>query len=252
MRVEFDKHGLMMTAAVSAGQKTIDKAYDIPTMAETLDIISVMSYDYHGWWENHSFTGHNSPMYAIPEEADPLHPGYNFNTDWAIRYWLEKGAKKEQLLLGMGAYGRGFTLADPAKHNFYDPATNGIMAGPYTGTVGIWGYNEFCEKMYVNNEVDSWTKVRDPMVVAPYVYNNQYWLGYDDEYSIKVKSEYILEMGLAGGMVWSIDTDDFHGFTRRPRPSPPPPGTRPPWSPTTTATGPRDSSLTLRAVVSRR
>lgn len=49
MRVEFDKHGLLMTAAVSAGRATIDKGYNIPVMAQTLDFINVMSYDYHGW-----------------------------------------------------------------------------------------------------------------------------------------------------------------------------------------------------------
>ena len=50
MRAEFDKHGFLLTAAVSAGFKTIDKAYDVPTLAETLDFINLMSYDYHGWY----------------------------------------------------------------------------------------------------------------------------------------------------------------------------------------------------------
>ena len=49
MRVEFDKKGLLLTAAVSAGKKTIDKAYDVPVMSETLDFINVMTYDFHGW-----------------------------------------------------------------------------------------------------------------------------------------------------------------------------------------------------------
>ena len=49
MRSEFDQHNFLLTAAVSAGFQTIDKAYDVPTMAETLDFINLMSYDYHGW-----------------------------------------------------------------------------------------------------------------------------------------------------------------------------------------------------------
>ena len=49
MRAEFDKKGLLLTAAVSAGKKTIDKAYDVPVMSETLDFINVMTYDFHGW-----------------------------------------------------------------------------------------------------------------------------------------------------------------------------------------------------------
>lgn len=30
--------------------------------------------------------------------------------------------------------------------------------------------------------------------------------------STQIKAEYILENGFAGGMFWSIDTDDFKGF----------------------------------------
>lgn len=39
----------MMTAAVSASHDTINYAYDVPTMTETLDFINLMTYDYHGW-----------------------------------------------------------------------------------------------------------------------------------------------------------------------------------------------------------
>ena len=49
MRPRFDELGLILTAAVAAGKNTIDQAYDVPTMAETLDLINVMTYDYHGW-----------------------------------------------------------------------------------------------------------------------------------------------------------------------------------------------------------
>ena len=49
LRPIFDKHGLLLTAAVSAGKNTIDKAYEVTTMSETLDFINVMTYDFHGW-----------------------------------------------------------------------------------------------------------------------------------------------------------------------------------------------------------
>ena len=49
-------------------------------------------------------------------------------------------------------------------------------------------------------------------MVAPYAVKGNNWLSLDDEESIRVKSEYIKQEGFAGGMVWSIDTDDFWGF----------------------------------------
>ena len=48
--------------------------------------------------------------------------------------------------------------------------------------------------------------------MAPYVVNGRKWFGFDDEYSIANKSQYILDMGLGGGMIWSVDTDDYKGF----------------------------------------
>merc|ERR1712098_471957 len=53
---------------------------------------------------------------------------------------------------------------------------------------------------------------RDAYSVAPYVVNGRRWFSFDDEYSVRNKSEYILSMGLGGGMVWSVDTDDYKGF----------------------------------------
>ena len=104
-----------------------------------------------------------SPLYGRPDETDESSPGFQFNTDFSVNYWLSKGAKKEQLLLGVGTYGRGFRLQDPAQNGFYAPAVGGIDAGYYTSTAGYWGYNEFCEKM--QNEMSQWTFVRVRLVL---------------------------------------------------------------------------------------
>ena len=56
--------GLTLTVAVSATQPTIDAAYNVPALAEAVDFIHLMSYDFHGAWE--SFTHHQSILYAYP------------------------------------------------------------------------------------------------------------------------------------------------------------------------------------------
>lgn len=157
IRSAFDQNEgkrLLLTAAVSAGQKYIDEGYDVSAMSPLMDLINVMTYDFHGWWPDHSFTGHNSPLFSMEEEKDPNHPGHNLNTDFAIQYWIQNGAEPSKLLLGMGAYGRGFVLADPEDNGLYASANGPIEAGRYTQQAGFWGYNEYCEK--IKSEPGQW------------------------------------------------------------------------------------------------
>jgi len=214
MREEFDKYGLLITAAVAAPSGLVDQAYDVESLAELLDYINVMTYDYHGWFPNHTYTGHNSPLFGTPEEnADEKHPGHSFNTKASIDYWLKRGAKKSQLLVGLAAYGRGFTLRNPAENGLYAAATAGCEAGPYTQARGYLGYNEICDKVLLPGD---WTIVREEHVFAPYAYKGNQWIGYDDEESIATKCDWVIDEELAGVFFWSIDTDDFKGKCGRP------------------------------------
>lgn len=52
LHAAFQPGGYILTAAVSAGKPTIDRAYNVPEMTKYLDIINVMTYDFHGAWEN--------------------------------------------------------------------------------------------------------------------------------------------------------------------------------------------------------
>ena len=52
---------------------------------------------------------------------------------------------------------------------------------------------------------------KDDKSVSPYAVKGRNWFSFDDEMSIRTKSEYVLSMGLGGGMIWSVDTDDFKG-----------------------------------------
>ncbi len=166
MRVVFDEHNLMMTAAVAAGYETIDIAYDIPALAETLDFIQVMTYDYHGYFEGPNLdirTGHNSPLYPLPEENNADHDWHGLNTEFSMQYYLDGGATKDQLLLGMGTYGRGYRLIDPAVNGYMANSSGPCDAEPYTQTAGIKGYNEYCE--FIRPEEDQWAFTRVRIIV---------------------------------------------------------------------------------------
>ena len=59
----------------------LEEAYDIAAVMEGFDFVNLMSYDFHGYWDDgrwdhRNFTGHNSPLITRKEENDPNHPGY--------------------------------------------------------------------------------------------------------------------------------------------------------------------------------
>merc|ERR1712062_727457 len=86
------------------------------------------------------------------------------------------------------------------------PARQKGKAGQFTRAAGFLAYYEICEKV----KSQGWTVVKDEEGrMGPYAYQGRNWVGYDDVAMIKYKSEYIRKMGLAGGMVWALDLDDF-------------------------------------------
>nr|SAY40524.1 Chitinase 3 [Macrobrachium rosenbergii] len=196
--------GMILTAAVSAGKQTIDPAYDVPAMSQHLDLINLMAYDLHGSWEK--FTHHQSCLYPHPDDTgDNLY----LNGDFAVNYWLEKGAPANKLVLGIPLYGRTWRLDSTSETGFYAPASQAGIAGPFTRQNGFLGYNEICDFQMT----EDWTIVHDPAMHEPYSYSfshNQIWVSYEDPDSVAIKAQYALDKGLAGCMVWSVETDDFH------------------------------------------
>merc|ERR1712055_482199 len=215
------EHNLLFTAALSPGKNTIENAYDIPRISKAFDYMNIMTYDYHGWWENnsHPFTGHNAPLYGREEEEWEESPGYMFSVFDTLKIWMDAGAPAEKILMGFAQYGRGMTLTSPELWDgIYCPAKDGIPAGAYTQQDGIWGYLEILQAF--NNETlinlpgatpHGWTTVVDDCYDAPYAYNGPYWISYDDEDSVALKTKYANFLGLAGSFGWSLETDDFEG-----------------------------------------
>ena len=51
----------------------------------------------------------------------------------------------------------------------------------------------------------------DNLAKVPYATQGTNWISYDDADSFAAKIEYSLQYNISGFMVWSIETDDFHG-----------------------------------------
>lgn len=203
LKEAFEPYGFLLTAAVSAGKHTIDLAYDIPAVSRYLDIINLMAYDYHGTWER--FTGHNAPLYPRPEESIEQR---QLNVNFSVNYWLNGGAPADKLVLGMPLYGRCFTLANPLVSGLEAPAHYAGRGWKHTQADGMIGYNEVCE--FLRHQ--QWNTVWNSHIQAPYAVKGNQWCGYDDMESIAIKAKFLKDLGLSGGMVWSLETDDYHNL----------------------------------------
>ena len=61
------------------------------------------------------------------------------------------------------------------------------------------------------DDTESWTVTWEDSHKAPYMHKGLKWVSYDDQESIRIKTNFAYTHNLAGVMTWSIDTDDFRG-----------------------------------------
>ncbi|XP_056635629.1 chitinase-3-like protein 1 [Diorhabda sublineata] len=196
---------LLLTAAVAGAVDKIESAYDVEKIMQYLDMINLMTYDYHGAFDN--FVGHISPLHASPLDYEH---GRNatYTVSTGLEYWIYKNADISKINMGVPTYARTFTLEDPNNHDLYAPVTGPGERGLYTGLLGCLGYHEVCEFYSGSDSVMYWD---DDQKVPHRVIGDQ-WIGYDDEKSIELKVDFAMAHGVAGIMVWTMDTDDFNGL----------------------------------------
>lgn len=202
LKEAFAPYGFLLSAAVAAGTYTIQTAYDVPSMSKHVDFINLMAYDYHGGWEAN--TGHNAPLYPRPEETGEQ---ALLNVNSTVQLWLSLGAPPEKLILGVGTYGITFTLENANNHGYGASVTGPGAPGPYTAEAGIISYHEILARL----STGTWTVVKNQFNQVPYAHSANQWIGYDDEESIRTKMRFAKSLGLGGGMVWTIENDDFLG-----------------------------------------
>jgi chitinase len=182
---------LTLSISVSAIQLIAGKAYDIPKIHPNVDFINLKSYSYHGPWSKQ--TGYNAPLHSSDEDG----------VEASVDYWLRGGTPPEKLILGIPFFGVTFKLTDPESNGVGAVSPGAGTSGQYTDRAGFLGYNEICSK--------KWQIVRNDSAVALHGYRGDQWVSYDDPTIISDKTEFILDRGLGGAMVWSIENDDFKG-----------------------------------------
>jgi chitinase len=194
-RTRLDQIGsdYLLTIAAPAGATTIPNM-DIPNLAEHLDWINVMTYDFHGPWE--ATTNHHSPMYSNSAQPDE-------NTvETAIQTYLDSGVPPEKLILGVPFYGKTWSGVTGGSGLF--EAASDIGPGNYEA--GTMDYHHIVD-VYLSNS--SFTRYWDSEAQVPYLHSETegIFISYEDPESLEVKMDFILEKGLGGAMFWELSGD---------------------------------------------
>ncbi|MEU4572870.1 glycoside hydrolase family 18 protein [Nonomuraea sp. ATR24] len=180
-----------LTAFLPAAAAKIDAGFEVRRVFRQLDFATVQGYDLRGSWENR--TGHQSNL--LTDRRDPNDPRYS--VDQTVRDYLSRGAPARKLVIGVPAYGLGWTGVTGGGDGLYQPAT-----GPAPGkwAAGAEDYKDLVNKPGKRH--------RDLRTGAVWLYDgNEFW-SYDDPVVLTQKAAYIRLKRLGGAMMWSIDQDD--------------------------------------------
>lgn len=181
---------LTLTVAVPASPWFIE-AIDVMAVQEEVDYLKLMSYDYYGAWSG--TTGHAANLYNNP--TDPEWGGWS--TDQAVTAFLNAGIRPEKLLMGVPFYARAWRGV---------PSNNNGLFQPYEADTFPDGlsYVDIQSKILTD---PGYTRYWDDVAKAPFLYNGDIFITYEDAESLAHKVAYIREKGLGGIMIWEYGHD---------------------------------------------
>ncbi|PHH81586.1 hypothetical protein CDD82_387 [Ophiocordyceps australis] len=180
-------HHFELSIAAPAGPDHYKKL-QFQALAQILDHINLMAYDFAGSWSN--FSGHNANLYADNKrpEATP------FNTDDAIKAYIKGGVPPEQIVLGMPIYGRSFEGTDSIGKSF-----SGVGSGSWEN--GVWDYKALPKA--------GATMQYDEVARGYYSYDkaSKELISFDTPDMVTRKVAYLKSNGLGGSMFWEASAD---------------------------------------------
>lgn len=178
----------MLTIAAGAGE-IFSENTELLEIIKYLDFINIMTYDLVNGFDTR--TGHHTGLYVSPMDPDRL------SGAGAVDILIDAGIPAEKLVFGAAFYGRGWPDVDNVNNGFGQLSRS--PGGQY------YSYSILTES-YINK--NGYTRFWDDDAKAPYLYNGNTFITYEDVNSIQYKTEYIKSKGLGGVMFWEYSLDN--------------------------------------------
>lgn len=195
LRETFDQQdkNLMLTIAAGGGEYYL-RGVEAKEIIKYLDYIQLMTYDLRGGFQ--VLTGHHTGLFESEFDL------FRASTDSAVKDFMAAGVPAEKLVIGIAFYSRIWTGVPNVDNGL-------IQMAKTTGTYGP-NYGQLVEN-YINK--DGYTRYWDDVAKAPYLYNGDAFISYDDEESIAHKVQYAKDNNLLGLMYWEYCTDPTKTLT---------------------------------------
>ncbi|GBG18942.1 VCBS repeat-containing protein [Nostoc commune NIES-4072] len=200
-----DGNKYLLTTALSGSPYQLspsdyaDAPYDLnstvlKTTSEYVDFINLMTYDYHGSWEN--TTNHQAALYK--SSSDQSYNSDKLNADWSVKKYLSAGVEAKDIVLGVPLYSPTWAGVKAGSNNdgLFQSATSAndpLLYKDIHAQVGTDGYQY------------NW----DDSAKVPYIYNSQKqeFSTYEDKRSVLEKVNYVEQQGLGGIFFWQLIGD---------------------------------------------
>ncbi len=166
----------------------INESVDWKKVTPLVDRINLMTYDLITGYD--TVTGHHTGLYSTPKQKE--------SCDNAVKMLVKKGVPPGKLLIGAAFYARIWEKVEADNDGLYGK-------GRFLRGLSFRGYDPYFSKD--SGFVYHW----DETAAAPWLYNAQkkWFVTYDDERSLAIKTEYAIRKKLNGIMFWQLADDSF-------------------------------------------
>lgn len=183
----------MLTIAAGAGEYFINST-EMEEVQKYLDYVQLMTYDMRGGY--HVCTGHHTNLLNDKKDISQV------SVENAVRAFVNSGVPKEKLIIGVAYYSRMWTGVPNRDNGLHQIAESIGGYGPSYGKL-------FYE--YINK--NGYKRFFDEEARAPWLFNGDTFISYDDEISCKEKAKYVVSNGLGGIMFWEYGLDETKTLT---------------------------------------
>lgn len=187
--IEGEKDGrhYLLTIAAGADQYYLDGT-EMNEAQKYLDWVQLMTYDMRGGFN--ALTGHHTNLYT------PTGDLFRISVDTSVNMFVQAGVPREKIIIGAAFYSR-----------MWENVPN-INNGLHQRTVSSGGYGPMYTELaleYINK--NGFVRYFDDEAKAPYLFDGQTFITYEDEESLRAKCAYLREQGLKGIMYWEYSCD---------------------------------------------